>query len=141
MPNIRWLLALITAVHRFLFRASNGRLGGRLMGNDMLLLETVGRKTGRLREVPLLAVPDGDAWVVVASNAGDDRPPAWWLNLEARPDAQIRLAGRRLAVRARLAGPHERPRLWAKVVDANGAYAEYETRTSRPIPVVLLEPR
>ena len=141
MPNIRWLLALITAVHRFLFRASNGRLGGRLMGNEMLLLETVGRKSGRAREVPLLTVPDGDAWVVVASNAGDDRPPAWWLNLEARPDAKIRLAGRQLAVRAREAGPEERPRLWARVLAANPSYSAYETRTSRPIPVVVLELR
>ena len=140
MPNIRWLLALITAVHRFLFRISNGRLGGRMMGNDMLLLETVGRKSGRRREVPLLTVRDGQAWVVVASNAGDDRPPAWWLNLEARPEAAIRTAGQRRTVRARSASGEERARLWAKVVAAHSGYADYEQRTTREIPVVLLEP-
>ncbi len=141
MPNIRWLLALVTVVHRFLFRLTNGRIGGRLAGNEMLLLETIGRKSGRAREVPLLTVPDGDAWIVIASNAGDDRPPAWWLNLQARPEAEIRVAGRRLSARARIAGPDERPRLWAKVLAAHSGYADYETRTTRPIPIILLEPR
>jgi deazaflavin-dependent oxidoreductase (nitroreductase family) len=141
VPNIRWLLALVTVIHRFLFRLTNGRIGGRLAGNEMLLLATIGRKTGRAREVPLLTVPDDDAWIVVASNAGDDRPPAWWLNLQARPEAEIRVAGQRRAVRARLAGPDERPRLWAKVIASHSGYAAYETRTTRPIPVVLLEPR
>lgn len=141
MPNIRWLLALITAVHRFLFRLTSGRIGGRLAGNEMLLLETVGRKSGRRREVPLLTVPDGKSWVVVASNAGDDRPPAWWLNLQAHPEAEIQVAGGRLPVRARQAHGEEREQLWARVVQAHAGYADYETRTRRPIPVVVLEPR
>ena len=141
MPNIRWLLALVTVVHRFLFRLTNGRIGGHLMGSDMLLLTTVGRKTGREREVPLLTVPAGKAWVVIASNAGDDRPPAWWLNLQARPEAQIRMAGRILPVRAREASPDERTRLWATIVASHSDYAAYEKRTTRKIPVVLLEPR
>ncbi len=141
MPNIRWLLALVTVVHRFLFRLTNGRIGGHLMGSDMLLLTTVGRRTGREREVPLLTVPEGKAWVVIASNAGDDRPPAWWLNLQARPEAQIRVAGEILPVRAREAPPDERTRLWAMIVASHSGYAAYEKRTTREIPVVLLEPR
>jgi deazaflavin-dependent oxidoreductase (nitroreductase family) len=141
MPNVRWLLALVTAVHRLLYRVTRGRVGGRLQGNQMLLLRTVGRKSGRPREVPLLAVPDEKRWIVVASNAGDDRPPGWWLNLASRPEAEIQLGADRLAVRARTAAGEERRRLWAKVVAAHPGYSDYEKRTTREIPVVILEPR
>ena len=140
MPNIRWLVALITHLHRFAYRVSGGRLGARLGNNDMLLLHTVGRKTGKPRVTPLLCVPDGESWLVIASNAGDDRPPAWWLNVQAKPDVEIQVGRRRLAVRARTAEADERPELWRKAVDAYPDYAEYEKRTERPIPVVVLEP-
>ena len=81
MPNIRWLIALITALHRFVYRMSGGWIGGRLPGQRFLLLTTRGRRTGLERTQPLLYVRDGDDFVVVGSNGGDDRPPAWWLNL------------------------------------------------------------
>jgi deazaflavin-dependent oxidoreductase (nitroreductase family) len=141
MRNVRPLLAAITAVHRFLYRATRGRVGGRLLGNQMLLLATVGRRSGAPREVPLLALPDGERWLVIASNAGDDRAPAWWLNLLAAPEAEIQVGARRLAVRARAASAAERPRLWERFVAAHASYADYEKRTSREIPIVILEPR
>lgn len=140
MPNIRWLLSLVTRIHRFVYLRSGGRIGHRLGGNPMLLLHTVGRKSGEPRITPLLYVPDGDRWLVVASNAGDDRPPAWWLNLRAQGRATIQVGTARHAVRAREAGPEERPALWKKACDAYPDYAEYEKRTSRRIPVVVLEP-
>lgn len=139
MPNIRWLLALITRVHRLVYRASGGRLGARLGGNPMLLLTTTGRKSGQPRTTPLLYVPDGPRWLVVASNAGDDRPPAWWLNLVANAEAEIQVGPDHHRVRAHTAGPEEREELWPRVLAAYAEYAEYEKRTARPIPLVVLE--
>ncbi len=139
MPNIRWLLALITWVHRLLYRSTGGRLGGRLGGHPMLLLDNVGRRSGLLRQTPLLYVPDGERFLVIASNAGDDRPPAWLLNLRANPETRIRVDRERFAVRARVADEDERKDLWRKAVAAYPPYAEYEKRTQRLIPVVVLE--
>lgn len=141
MPNIRWLLALITAAHRFVYRASAGRIGHRAMGMRFLLLSTSGRKTGLPRVTPLLYVEDGDAWLVAASNAGDERLPAWWLNLAARPDAAVQVGGRRVAVRARQARPDETPRLWPLLEAAYRHYVDYRENTSREIPIAILEPR
>jgi deazaflavin-dependent oxidoreductase (nitroreductase family) len=139
MPNIRWLLALITRLHRFVYLASGGRIGHKLGRQPMLLLHTVGRKSGEPRITPLLYVPDGERWLLVASNAGDDRPPAWWLNLRAAGEATIQVGRARHRVRAREAGPDERPGLWKRVCDQYPNYARYEQRTARAIPVVVLE--
>ncbi len=139
MPNIRWLLRLITVVHRFVYERTGGRLGANLGGNPMLLLYTVGRKSGVERVTPLLYIPDGDRWLLVASNAGDDRPPAWYLNLEAKPEVRIRVGRELHDVRARTAPAEERAELWPRILDAWADYAVYETRTDRPIPVVVLE--
>jgi deazaflavin-dependent oxidoreductase (nitroreductase family) len=140
MPNIRWLLALITVVHRFLYRVSKGRIGARTGGVDVLLLKTLGRKTGRIRITPLLYVRDGSSWVVIASNAGDDRHPAWWLNLRSRPEVEIQVRDARHSVRARRATPEETERVWPRLVAAYKYYDDYKRRTSREIPVVVLEP-
>jgi len=140
MPNIRWLLALITAIHRWIYRVSGGRIGGRLGRRDMLLLETVGRKTGQQRTTPLLYVPDGSRFVVVASNAGDDRDPAWWLNLKQRPETTIQVGTQSHRVRARRASEEETQQLWPLLEASYGPYAQYRTRTARSIPVILLEP-
>ncbi len=139
MPNVRWLLSLITRVHRWVYRSSGGRLGARLGGHPMLLLTTVGRRSAQQRTVPLLYVPDGGRWLVVASNAGDDRAPAWWLNLEAKPEARVQVGTATHRVRARRADPEERARLWPRVLEAYPDYAVYERRTRRPIPLVVLE--
>jgi deazaflavin-dependent oxidoreductase (nitroreductase family) len=141
MPNIRWLLALITAAHRLVYRASAGRIGHRAGGKQFLLLRSVGRKTGLLRITPLLYVDDGDRWIVAGSNAGNDRSPAWWLNLEARPDADIQVGARRFAVRARKAAPEESERLWPLLEASYPHYLKYRERTQREIPSVILEPR
>jgi deazaflavin-dependent oxidoreductase (nitroreductase family) len=144
VPNIRWLLALITALHRWLYRATGGAIGHRVPILDWrsLLLTHVGRKTGRAYTIPLLYVPDGERFVVVGSNAGDAKPPAWWRNLEARPEARVQVGARALAVRARRAEGAERARLWAALVANYGDYARYErkTRGARELPVVVLEP-
>ena len=139
LPNIRWLLALITRVHRGVYRLFGGRLGGNLGGIRVLLLTTVGRKSGRERVTPLLYVDDEKGWVVVASNAGDDRSPAWWLNLQARPEASAQVGRERHAVRARRATPEEEARLWPKLTASYAPYTSYREGTRREIPVVILE--
>ena len=129
------------ALHRLLYRASGGRIGGRLWDLPVVLLTTTGRQSGKQRTVPLCSLRDGDDVVVIASYGGLDRPPAWWLNLEANPQAEL-LSGRvRRAVTARNADPDERARLWAEVTARAPGYLEYERRTSREIPVVILQPR
>ena len=140
MPNIRWLLRIITVVHRFLLQVSGGRIGARMAGMDMLLLENVGRKSGALRETPLLFAENEGRYLVVASNAGDDRSPAWWLNLQARPEAAVRIRGKRKAVKARAASSEEAETLWPILDAAYRYYPEYRARSKREIPIVILEP-
>ena len=141
MPNIRWLIALITALHRFVYRTSGGWIGGRLPEQRFLLLTTTGRRTGQPRTMPLLYVRDGERFVVVGSNGGDDRPPAWWLNLQKDPAAHVQVGRRRLRVSARRARGAELDALWQRLDASYAYYADYRRRTSREIPVVVLERR
>jgi len=134
------LLTTIWRLHRFWYRVSDGRLGAKFLGWDVLLLTTTGRKSGAARSVTLNYFPNGRAFVVIASNVGADRDPLWWQNLKAHPDAQVRIGQKRVAVRAREAQDTERQLLWARIVERDASYAEYERRTKRRIPVVLLEP-
>jgi deazaflavin-dependent oxidoreductase (nitroreductase family) len=94
VPNIRWLIALITVLHRFVYQKTGGWIGGWLPGQRFLLLSTIGRRTGEVRTQPLLYVRDGKRFVVVGSNGGDDRAPAWWLNLQACPRRACRRGAR-----------------------------------------------
>lgn len=127
-------------VHRTLYRLSGGRIGRRVNGFEVLLLTTVGRKSGEPRRAALQMLPHGAGWAVIASHAGEDRNPAWWLNLRARPEAEARIGARAVRVRAREASGEERESLWARFVEVDDAYGEYQRRTSRRIPVVVLEP-
>jgi deazaflavin-dependent oxidoreductase (nitroreductase family) len=129
------------ALHCLLYRVSGGRIGGRLWDLPVVLLTTTGRRTGTKRTVPLCSIRDGDDVVVIASYGGLDRPPAWWLNLGADPQAELQEGRSRRAVSARNADPAERMRLWAKVTARAPGYLEYERRTTREIPVVILQPR
>jgi deazaflavin-dependent oxidoreductase (nitroreductase family) len=140
MPNIRWLLALITVVHRALYRVTGGRIGKRAGKASMLLLTTLGRRSGQQRVTPLLYVEDGPRFVVVASNAGDDRNPAWLLNLRKQPAARVQVGSQHIAVQAREASDAECERLWPKLLASYSHYTAYRSRTQRHIPVVMLEP-
>jgi deazaflavin-dependent oxidoreductase (nitroreductase family) len=113
------------------------RLGNRnYHGNRVVLLTTRGRRSGKRRTTPLLAYPDEGRLVLVASFGGSDRDPHWLRNLRADP--QVEVDGR--AYRARLASDEERERLWPRVVERYPGYARYQARTSRLIPLVVLEP-
>jgi deazaflavin-dependent oxidoreductase (nitroreductase family) len=139
MPNIRWLLALITSIHRFLYRTTNGVLGHRSLGYRFLLLGNRGRKSGREYVTPLLYLEDGPRFVVVASNAGDAREPSWWRNLRATPETWVQVGRERLRVRARAADDAEAARLWPEVTAAYADFARYREKAGREIPLVLLE--
>ena len=130
-----------SAAHNALYRASGGRIGGRMQGMPVLLLTTRGRKSGKSRTTPLLYVPDGDALVVVASNGGSDYVPAWWLNLRSNPEAEVEVGHQHTRVVGREASAAERDRLWPEFTSRYAGYERYATRTSRKIPVVILEPR
>ncbi|HTZ10462.1 MAG TPA: nitroreductase family deazaflavin-dependent oxidoreductase, partial [Acidimicrobiales bacterium] len=105
-----------------------------------LVLETTGRRSGLARQVVLLFMPDGDAFVVLASNYGSERPPAWWCNLETRPAATVHVGGRTVAVRARALAGAERESLLPRVRAWNGLWRGYLATLRRELPVVRLEP-
>ena len=138
---VRSATRYLGALHRLLYRVSGGRVGGRVWDLPVVLLTTTGRRSGKRRTVPLCSFRDGDDVVVIASYGGLDQPPAWWLNLEANPHAELQDGRTRRAVTARNAGPGERERLWAEVTSRAPGYLEYERRTAREIPVVILQPR
>ncbi|MDX1468596.1 MAG: nitroreductase family deazaflavin-dependent oxidoreductase [Acidimicrobiia bacterium] len=130
-----------SAVHTAVFAATGGLVGRRLVDNDMLLLTTIGRASGRPHTVPLLYLAEDDRLVVIASYGGRDWHPDWFLNLEANPLVAARVPfRRRRQMVARTASPDERERWWPRIVRAYGGYAEYEAKTERQIPVVFLEP-
>jgi deazaflavin-dependent oxidoreductase (nitroreductase family) len=135
-----WLTEQIWKLHGFLYRVSGGRIGGNIIGLPVLMLTTKGRKTGEPRSSVLTYLPKGRAAVVFASNAGEPRHPAWWLNLVADPHAVVQRGSARVAVIARETEGEERQQLWDEIVRAYAGYAEYAERTTRRIPVVVLEP-
>ena len=132
-----------TDLHTSLIRASRGRVGGRWGKAGILVLHHVGARTGTLRTAPLLFGRDGESIVIVASQGGSDRNPAWLANLRATPDPVVELPGERTPrpVRARIAEGEERERLWRMMVGLYRSYDSYQRMTTRRIPVVVLEPR
>ena len=133
-------LKVVSGAHTLLYRASGGRVGNRIWGLSILLLTTRGRKTGRPRTTPLCFLRDGDDLVVVASNAGMNWFPSWWLNLSCEPGATIQVGSTRRPIRAREATPEERARLWAQLTSVAPGYLKYQERTSRIIPLAILQP-
>ncbi|HEX6121524.1 MAG TPA: nitroreductase/quinone reductase family protein [Ktedonobacterales bacterium] len=131
---------LVFRAHRLLLRLSGGRLLATSGRMPVLLLTTTGRKTGQPRTWPLSYLADGEALVIVASNAGQERHPAWYLNLLAEPRATVRIGGETRHVRAEVAMLAEQARLWPRLTQAEPLYAAYQRRTTRAIPVVLLWP-
>ena len=138
---VRLATRYLGALHRVLYSASGGRIVSRIWGLEIVLLTTTGRRSGRARTVPLCSFRDGEAFVVIASYGGLDHSPAWRLNLQREPRATVRLGRITYDVVAREATPPERERLWTQVTARAPGYLDYQRRTSRPIPIVLLEPR
>jgi F420H(2)-dependent quinone reductase len=141
-PLLELVMGPLLTVHQWLYETTDGRIGASLGGRPMLLLRTVGRRTGEPRTAALLYVTDGNRYAVIASKGGAPQHPGWFHNLTAKPDVEIQIGRTRIPVRARIAEGGERARLWAAADRVNqGQYTIYQSRTKRPIPVVVLEPR
>jgi deazaflavin-dependent oxidoreductase (nitroreductase family) len=131
----------VNVVHQSLFKATSGRIGGRIMGMEALILTTTGRKSGAKRTNMLTApIVEDRRIVLVASWGGDDRHPMWYLNLREHADVEITRAGGTRPYRARVATAEERAELWPRVTSAYKGYAGYQTKTEREIPLVICEP-
>jgi deazaflavin-dependent oxidoreductase (nitroreductase family) len=130
------------SIHRAVFEASKGRIFGKAFGMPVVELVTTGRRSGNEHST-MLAVPitEGDRLVLVASFGGDDRHPAWYLNLQANPEVRATIAGSTRTMIARTVTKQERAELWPRITSVFEGYARYQERTERPIPVVILEPK
>jgi deazaflavin-dependent oxidoreductase (nitroreductase family) len=118
---------------------TDGEEGHEWEGTTTLILTTTGRKTGQSRSTPLIYQQYGDDVLVVASKGGDDQPPLWYLNLQAEPEVQVQVKGDRYTARARTATPEEKPDMWRTMAAAWPAYNDYQQKTDREIPVIVLE--
>lgn len=128
----------LSTLHRLLYSMTRGRIGRRLVNNDMLLLSTIGRNTGNKHTVPLLYLRDGSDIVVIASWGGRNAHPEWYLNLQANPRVSIQIDGHQQPVTAATADRRRRTRLWPMVIEAYDGYSQYQSKTDREIPVVIL---
>jgi F420H(2)-dependent quinone reductase len=128
--------------HRLVYQLTGGLLGSRLpsVAPGVLLLTTNGRKSGKPRTTPLIHFPIDQHTVVAATNNGDDRHPDWYWNIIANPDAVAQIGRRKRQVRAHQVEGDQRRRLWERITEVHPLFAEYQRRTEREIPVIVLEP-
>ena len=135
------LYKVATGIHRALFNVSKGRIFGKAFGMPVVKLVTTGRRSGKERSTVLAApIAEADRVVLVASFGGDDRHPAWYFNLRANPEVRVTTAGSTRSMVARIATDEEKDELWPQITSVFEGYADYQKRTERPIPVVILEP-
>jgi deazaflavin-dependent oxidoreductase (nitroreductase family) len=130
---------LYGAQHVARYRETGGKHGHDWHGTHTLLLTTTGRVSGEKRTTPLIYQPHGDAYLIVASKGGSPEPPGWYLNLEEDPAVEVQVRSAVFSARARTATPEEKPRLWRKMTAAWPAYDDYQRKTDRDIPVVILD--
>ena len=135
--GLRWWGKMNTRI----YRATGGRLGNSIGRAPVLLLTTTGRKSGQQRTAPVVYIRDGERFVVIGSNAGNKNTPAWALNLEANPEAEVEVGRDRHPVRARVAQGEEREQLWRRMNDQYDGFDVYKTQTDRNIRLFVLEPR
>ena len=135
-----YFINVANKIDKHLVPATRGKLST-AVGQQVLVVETIGAKSGQARRIPLVYVSEGDAIVLIASKGGAPKHPAWYHNLKAHPEVQVWAKGRSGRYRAREAEGEERERLWAKAVDYYAGYDTYQARTGgRRIPVMVLEP-
>ncbi len=134
------IFKLFMAIQTFLYRLTGGKLGGKFMGFDVLLLTTTGRKSGRTRTVPLGNFSHSGGYVVVASNGGQPSHPAWYFNLKSNPHVTIQVLDKVIPAIAEVLTGDERAQAWQQVIATAPNYAAYQKKTSREIPLVLLRP-
>ena len=133
---------MMSSANTWLYRISGGRIGGRFLGGaPVLLLTTIGRRSGAARTAPLLYLRDGENLVVVASQSGMSKHPLWYRNIEANPDVEVEIGRERSKRLARRASDAEKAVLWPRLIEVYRDFADYQARTERNIPVLILSPR
>ncbi len=132
---------LFGAEHVRVYRETRGERGYHWRGTEILLLSTVGRTSGEVRTTPLIHRTDGERWVVIASKGGAEANPSWFENLQVDPEATIEVKDETVPVRATIAAGEERARLWSSMCEVWPAYNDYQAKTEREIPVVVLARR
>ena len=136
----KFILKSAISVIVFLYRLTGGGIGGKMQSLPVLLLTTTGRKSGKERTVPLGFLRDGSDYVIIASYGGQPRNPAWFFNLQSHPEATIQVKKRQMQVKAETANPEKKHELWAHLIEVSPSYANYQKRTTRDIPMVILHP-
>ena len=140
MKKLQWRLwQQFTQAHVRAYRLTGGRIGRTFRGSPVMLVDHVGRKSGKRHTSPLIYARDGDDLLIVASFGGARKHPLWWLNLREQPETTVQVGSEKRAVRAREATPDEKQRLWPVCVDVYAPYEEYQRKTERDIPVIVLE--
>src|ERR1700690_3755944 len=137
---MKYIFKLFLALQVGIYRLSGGKLGGSMGRNRILLLTTTGRKSGKIRTIPLGCFDHKDGYVIVASNAGQPTHPAWYLNLKSNPRVTVHVLDKVLSVTAEVLSGEARAQAWQRVITTAPSYANYVKRTTREIPVVLLRP-
>jgi deazaflavin-dependent oxidoreductase (nitroreductase family) len=131
----------LIAINLAVYKITKGALGGSLVGLGVLLLTTTGRKSKKLITRPLGFFPDGDKYVIIASNGGSDSHPNWLFNIQENPRVRVQIKGREFGALAKPAPEPERTRLWEKLVELSPWYIRYAEKTKRVIPMVVLTPQ
>jgi deazaflavin-dependent oxidoreductase (nitroreductase family) len=137
---MKQMTKIFPAMNAWLVRVTGGRIGSQLGRQSILLLHTVGRKSGKAYITPVTYFRDGNRYLVVASNWGKPEHPAWYLNLLATPRTIVDMRGKAISVEAENAGDDVYPQLWALVTSQNDQYIKYQKELSRRIPIVILKP-
>lgn len=135
------IFKLVISIFVSLYRLTNGRVGGSISGLNVLLLTTTGRKSGKQRTTPLGYFENDGNYVIIASNAGGEKNPSWFYNLKSNPRVTLRVKDKELTAIAEPASSEKRNQLWSQLVSLAPRYANYEQRTSRVIPMVILKPQ
>jgi len=137
---MKYLFKLFMALHVGIYRLSGGKLGGRMRGLKVLLLTTIGRKSGKAYATPLGCFDQEGGYVIVASNAGLPTHPAWYYNLKSNPQVTVQVLDKIIPATAEVLSGEARTQAWRQVITTAPSYADYEKRTTREIPLILLRP-
>ena len=138
---MKLFIKLLIATYVFLYRLTGGTIGGKLVGMPVLLLNSIGRKSGKKRTTPVAYIRDGTNYVVTASNGGAATNPGWFYNLQSSPQTTIQVMAETLPVMAQQANPEEKSRLWSQLIKVAPNFEEYQRKISREIPMVILRPQ
>ena len=138
---MKLFIKLLMTTYVFLYRLTGGAIGGKMVGMPVLLLNSIGRKSGKKRTTPVAYIRDGTNYVVTASNGGAATNPGWFYNLQSSPQTTIQVMAETLSVVAQQANPEEKSRLWSQLIKVAPNFEEYQRKSSREIPMVILHPQ